>query len=73
MRDKKIALDRKIKLGENKQLEEIKKLTINSELVGRICIKLICVSGVPGEIRTPDRTLRRRMLYPAELLGHDCK
>ncbi len=25
---------------------------------------------VPGEIRTPDRTLRRRMLYPAELLGH---
>ena len=26
---------------------------------------------VPGEIRTPDRTLRRRMLYPAELLGHD--
>ena len=25
--------------------------------------------GVPGEIRTPDRTLRRRMLYPAELLG----
>jgi hypothetical protein len=25
---------------------------------------------VPGGIRTPDRTLRRRMLYPAELLGH---
>lgn len=25
--------------------------------------------SVPGEIRTPDRTLRRRMLYPAELLG----
>jgi hypothetical protein len=26
---------------------------------------------VPGEIRTPDRTLRRRMLYPAELLGQN--
>ena len=25
--------------------------------------------GVPEGIRTPDRTLRRRMLYPAELLG----
>lgn len=29
---------------------------------------MLC-NGVPGEIRTPDRTLRRRMLYPAELLG----
>lgn len=29
--------------------------------------------SVPGEIRTPDRTLRRRMLYPAELLGHSMK
>ena len=26
--------------------------------------------GVPEEIRTPDPTLRRRVLYPAELLGH---
>lgn len=25
---------------------------------------------VPGEIRTPDRRLRRPLLYPAELLGH---
>ena len=25
--------------------------------------------GVPGEIRTPDRPLRRRLLYPTELLG----
>ena len=24
--------------------------------------------GVPGEIRTPDRRLRRALLYPAELL-----
>ncbi len=24
---------------------------------------------VPGEIRTPDRRLRRALLYPAELLG----
>lgn len=31
---------------------------------------MVCINGVPGEIRTPDRTLRRRMLYPAELLGH---
>lgn len=30
----------------------------------------VIYDGVPGEIRTPDRTLRRRMLYPAELLGH---
>ena len=26
--------------------------------------------GVPEEIRTPDPRLRRRVLYPAELLGH---
>ena len=25
---------------------------------------------IPGGIRTPDRSLRRRMLYPAELLRH---
>lgn len=25
---------------------------------------------VPGGIRTPDRRLRRPLLYPAELLGH---
>ncbi len=25
---------------------------------------------VPGAIRTPDRRLRRALLYPAELLGH---
>ncbi len=29
------------------------------------------VSGVPGETRTPDRRLRRPLLYPAELLGHN--
>ena len=27
-------------------------------------------SGVPEGTRTPDRALRRRMLYPAELPGH---
>ncbi len=27
-------------------------------------------TSVPGEIRTPDRRLRRPLLYPAELLGH---
>ena len=27
------------------------------------------LNGVPGAIRTLDRTLRRRMLYPTELLG----
>lgn len=26
----------------------------------------------PEEIRTPDRRLRRPLLYPAELLGHMC-
>ncbi len=26
------------------------------------------ISGVPGGIRTPDRCLRRALLYPAELL-----
>jgi hypothetical protein len=26
---------------------------------------------VPGAIRTPDRRLRRALLYPAELLGHN--
>jgi hypothetical protein len=30
-------------------------------------------SNVPGEIRTPDRRLRRPLLYPAELLGHSIK
>ena len=32
-------------------------------------IRLI-TSYVPGAIRTPDRRLRRALLYPAELLGH---
>src|SRR3954447_3215747 len=27
-------------------------------------------AGAPGEIRTPDLTLRRRSLYPAELRAH---
>lgn len=32
--------------------------------------KAFCFSsGVPDVIRTHDRTLRRRMLYPAELPG----
>ena len=31
---------------------------------------LISIYGVSGAIRTRDRTLRRRMLYPAELRGH---
>ncbi len=30
----------------------------------------LLLNGVHGEIRTPDRPLRRRMLYPAELHGH---
>ena len=28
------------------------------------------IYGAPGEIRTPDLTLRRRSLYPAELRAH---
>ena len=31
---------------------------------------LVFQSGVPEGTRTPDRALRRRMLYPAELPGH---
>jgi hypothetical protein len=31
---------------------------------------LVIYNGVHGETRTPDRALRRRMLYPAELRGH---
>ena len=27
------------------------------------------LNGVPGAIRTPDRSLRRGLLYPAELRG----
>ena len=34
-------------------------------------MSFIFLSGVPGVIRTLDRTLRRRMLYPAELRGHN--
>ena len=29
--------------------------------------QIILKNGVDGGIRTPDRALRRRMLYPAEL------
>ncbi len=33
-------------------------------------MNLTVLKDVPGEIRTPDRRLRRPLLYPAELLGH---
>ena len=36
--------------------------------IGKAMHKLL---NIPGGIRTPDRSLRRRMLYPAELLRHD--
>ncbi len=29
--------------------------------------------GAPGEIRTPDRSVRSRVLYPAELRAHNLK
>lgn len=32
---------------------------------------LLHLFGVPGRIRTFDRTLRRRVLYPAELRGQE--
>ena len=32
----------------------------------RKCLK----NGAPGEIRTPDRSVRSRVLYPAELRAH---
>jgi hypothetical protein len=28
------------------------------------------INGAPGEIRTPDRSVRSRVLYPAELRAH---
>ncbi len=28
------------------------------------------MNGAPGEIRTPDRSVRSRVLYPAELQAH---
>ena len=33
--------------------------------------RLILINGVLREIRTPDRRLRRALLYPAELAGHN--
>lgn len=35
-------------------------------------IKGLKINGVLEGTRTPDRTLRRRMLYPAELQGQRC-
>ena len=35
-----------------------------------LILKAFLAHGVHGGTRTPDRTLRRRMLYPAELRGH---
>jgi hypothetical protein len=29
------------------------------------------MDGAPGEIRTPDRSVRSRVLYPAELQAHN--
>src|SRR2546427_12626242 len=37
----------------------------NFDILGRLKY------GAPGEIRTPDLTLRRRSLYPAELRARD--
>ncbi len=31
------------------------------------------MDGAPGEIRTPDRSVRSRVLYPAELQAHNLK
>ena len=31
------------------------------------------MGGAPGEIRTPDRSVRSRVLYPAELQAHNLK
>ncbi len=35
----------------------------------KIALRDIFNNGVHGGTRTPDRALRRRMLYPAELRG----
>lgn len=48
------------------------KKTKKPETLIKQCFWLLTVLSkyVPGEIRTPDRRLRRALLYPAELLGH---
>ncbi len=56
-------------ITKNKKTLEDVDISTSSSIKG-ISIKFKLLENVPGEIRTPDRTLRRRMLYPAELLGH---
>ncbi len=48
--------------GSNPSLRDAKKLSNRRAF-----------ANVPGGIRTPDRRLRRPLLYPAELLGHNVK
>lgn len=53
----------KILLNRNKKFPKGNKYIIRPN-------RLKAKNGVPGGIRTPDRRLRRPVLYPAELLGH---
>ncbi len=43
--------------------------TNNKKALWRCSITLE-IYGAPEEIRTPDRLLRRQLLYPTELLAH---
>ena len=52
----------------NKNKKTHKKIRLY--IIQRILKSYYDNDDVPGEIRTPDRRLRRALLYPAELLGH---
>ncbi len=35
------------------------------------CMGFVFLIGAPGEIRTPDQSVRSRLLYPAELRARE--
>src|SRR4051812_43215677 len=54
------------------EIKNTKKLIfLKDELIFGSYYVISVNNGVPGEIRTPDRRLRRALLYPAELLGQN--
>ncbi len=50
-------------------IKELSFLVKGKTLTNSMFVRVL--SSVPGAIRTPDRRLRRPLLYPAELLGHN--
>ncbi len=53
--------------GEKNKNRHIKQ---NKKAIFKIAFFKILTIGGPGGVRTPDPTLRRRVLYPTELLTH---